>query len=92
VNSAILRAKAVHGSRFKPVYVTKVDPQGSPDQAGSALHLPAAHSIQYIQEFAAFWERFVERGLILEENGMLLIGNGFPLGEAEMDRVRKFLQ
>lgn len=91
VNGAMLTAKKVHGSDFKVAYITKVVSASSYLETGEALCLPANHSCQYQNEFPAFWQRLVENDWILEENGMLLIGTGFPLKAAEMARLLAFL-
>jgi hypothetical protein len=92
VNSAIVRARAVHGDRLRAAYITKVDANAFSSNSRPALYLPALHSIQYANEYEAFWQRLVDNGLILEENGMLLIGTRFPLKEHELERLKTFLQ
>lgn len=92
VNSAMLRARQVHGTHFKAVYVTKLPAarEDVPLRDYAALAIPASHSIQYNHEFDGFVQRVQQSDLAIEENGMLLIGTGFPLEEATRERILTF--
>lgn len=93
VNSAIVRANAVHGDRLRAAYVTCVDPHASFYEARSTLYLPAVQSgVHYTHDYEAFWKRLVENELILEEAGVLVIATGFPLSDLQIERVRTFLE
>jgi hypothetical protein len=93
VNAALAQARRIHGDRFGAVYITKIAEDSKPDDAMvRALTMAASHSITYAPEFDAFLQRLKSSNLRLEENGMLLIGSGFPVSEPLCDRIAAFLR
>lgn len=93
VNGAIAMARRIHGDRFRAAYITKLDDHTDfqrPDVFQS-LFLPASHVVSFSHEYPIFVERLKQAKLRLQQNGMLILGGGFPLSAEDAGDLISFL-
>jgi hypothetical protein len=92
LNAAIRRARALHGRKFRAVYVNCLGAaELNPLALWRALYLPAMHCITWSHEFQDFLEGIKVKGNTRQQNEMLFLGTGFPLAPTDTARVLEFL-